>query len=239
MRNSSVSLQPRTPAPSLHTRSASLGQTAETPRPPQFVIPTIRLTLATPSTHGSPSVEPTPLAPRQGGPRKRLVPKKSKLSLLGGKPKEKAKENLEPGHEQTGRSSSSGRSFDIYVDPTDDPDIGEIIVVRKKKSRGALDEVQWSPAPLGDKTNFNPAPAQPKTEVPKEKEKFVPSIFKSKNDDKEKDKDKWWSIGRSKGLKKKQEHARSLSTRKFSSIYMIVKVIKRTYSFSPANRGRS
>jgi len=33
--------------------------------------------------------------------------------------------------------------FEIYVDPTNDPDIGEILMVKTKKSRLALDGMHW------------------------------------------------------------------------------------------------
>ena len=56
---------------------------------------------------------------------------------------------------RVGLPPSTGRTFDIYVDPADDPDIGEIVVLKKKKSRAGLNEVQWNA--LGDVTNTGEA----------------------------------------------------------------------------------
>jgi hypothetical protein len=39
------------------------------------------------------------------------------------------------------------------VDPTDDPEIGEIVMVKKKKSRAASNDVRWGPDALGEVTN--------------------------------------------------------------------------------------
>ena len=50
----------------------------------------------------------------------------------------------------------SGRGgYDIYVDQTDDPDIGEILVVRKKKSRAGLDGVSWGAEEVDLNLNLN------------------------------------------------------------------------------------
>lgn len=184
-------------------------------------IPTIRLVAATPSATGSStdpntslqllnqsqadwSVDsswavPSPIAPKilsvDPQPRKRVVPKKSKLGLLGTKDK---KIDFSDVVRRVGvDDSSAGRGgYDIYVDQTDDPDIGEILVVRKKKSRAGLNEVEWGP--LGEVTN-----------VPKEKERKE-SLLKVKG---EENKDKWWTIGRgrkdSKEKAKDKENAKS------------------------------
>ncbi|KAG6896181.1 hypothetical protein C0992_009839 [Termitomyces sp. T32_za158] len=80
--------------------------------------PTIRLVSATPSASG-----PSTLAPAVSpGPRRRLVPRKSRLKL--------ATESVPP--------------IDVYTDPKriDDDDIAEVVVVRKRR-RAALDTVQW------------------------------------------------------------------------------------------------
>ncbi|KAF5333935.1 hypothetical protein D9758_018162 [Tetrapyrgos nigripes] len=123
-------------------------------------VPSIRLIAATPSASGLSSEASTsmnsswtsvpsvssPIAPKNddAAPRKRLVPKKSKLGLLGvGSSKEKDKESqrgkdLSDVVRRVGASSSSRRGFDIYVDPADDPEIGEILMVKKKKSRAGF-----------------------------------------------------------------------------------------------------
>lgn len=127
-------------------------------------IPTIRLTQATPSDTSIPSV----IAPKSS-PRRKIVPKKSKLALLSTKavpPREKDLSDIlrrvnAPTTNLDGNATcnvtvnggttmkmkdllkfkdrSSRSTIDIYVDPADDPDIGEIVVVKKKKSRAKLD----------------------------------------------------------------------------------------------------
>ena len=143
------------------------------PLTPRFShVPTIRLTTATPSTtdHASPSV----LAPKGNTEtRRRLVPKKSKLGLLP--PDGTQLASSSPARGDVHRSST-GRTFNVYVDPADDPDIGEIVVIKKKKSRGGLNDLQWGP--LGDVTN---APAEGRS-----------------NDEK----DKWWTLRKGKNSKR-------------------------------------
>jgi hypothetical protein len=133
-------------------------------------------------------------------PRVRLVPKKSKLGLLGGA-KEKVKQQQ---HSKTGSSGRGG--FDIYVDPTYDPDIGEIVMVKKKKSRAALDGMQWGP--LGEVTNVAPVPP------PKQ------SFLRPKSEEKE----KWWTIGRgrkdSKEKSKEAERQKDIARSKCKSLPM-------------------
>ncbi|EPQ51625.1 hypothetical protein GLOTRDRAFT_117955 [Gloeophyllum trabeum ATCC 11539] len=160
-------------------------------------IPTIRLVEATPSAAGNTSqvnssfnsfngsvvTVPSPLAPRHEneGPRRRLIPKKSKLGLLGstsGKPKEKGKD-LSDVVRRVGGSASTGRGgFEIYVDPTEDPDFDDIVVVKKKKSRAALDGITWGLGTLGDVTNTTQTGGAAKVK------------------DERGEKDKWWTIGR-------------------------------------------
>ncbi|KAF8580290.1 hypothetical protein K439DRAFT_1637168 [Ramaria rubella] len=148
------------------------------------------------------------LAPKEHqSPRKKLVPKKSKLALLtsraSGSSSTREKDLSDVvrrvgdrwGMDQDGtcnvtvnggtmrnktkKSPSSRSTIDIYVDPADDPDIGEIVVVKKKKSRAALDGIRWA---LGEVTNGESAP---KDEKETEKVKI-----------KLEEKEKWWSIGR-------------------------------------------
>jgi serine/arginine repetitive matrix protein 2 len=148
--------------------------------PPQ--IPTIRLIEATPGMTPNTTVAsvpwthyPSPLAPRSDAdvPRTRLVPKKSKLSLLGVAKKDK--EGRHVGHGSSGRGG-----FEISVDSTYDPDIGEILMVKKKKSRAALDGLHWGA--LGEVTNVPSAVKQKRSGLQPKTE--------------EKEKDKWWTIGR-------------------------------------------
>lgn len=175
------------------------------------MIPTIRLTAATPSVTGTPSANTslttTILSPKaQAETRKRLVPKKSKLSLLsvGSKRGDKGKDLSDVARRVGVSSASTGRSFDIYVDPTDDPDIGEIVVVKKKKSRAGLDGLRWGA--LGDVTNtVKEVEAEKPKSKPKEKKRPATSL-KVKTDEKE----KWWTIGR--GRKDSKEKAKENAT---------------------------
>jgi len=133
------------------------------------VIPTIRLTAPTPSepnmschqSNAEPRIAetiPTPLPPKAnagGEPvRKCLVPKQSKLGLLGSSTREEREQDLSDVVQCiTGSMRSTGR-FKIYVDPADDPEIGDILLVKKKKSRAALNGMSWGT--LGEVTNVPP-----------------------------------------------------------------------------------
>jgi serine/arginine repetitive matrix protein 2 len=187
--------------------------------PPQAgpPIPSIRLISATPSATGlssegstsfNRSLEeswasvPLPLAPKSDiQSRKRLVPKKSKLGILNmGRDKEKNRgKDLSDVVRRVGADSFSARGgFDIFVDPTDDPDIGEIVMVKKKKSRLALDGMAWGA--LGEVTN-----------VPKVPPKEPAPLLKVKNEEKE----KWWTLGR--GRKDSKEKTKENKENKMSS----------------------
>ncbi|THH10678.1 hypothetical protein EW146_g8298, partial [Bondarzewia mesenterica] len=125
----------------------------------------------------------SPLAPKaeEQAPRKRLVPKKSKLGLLGVS-SNKTKDMSDVVRRVGGSASTSRGGFEIYVDPQNDPDIGDMVMVKKKKSRAALNGLKWGP--LGEVTNVPSAP--------KEKESGKGNLLKLKSEEK----DKWWSIRR-------------------------------------------
>ena len=136
--------------------------------------------------------------------KKRLVPKKSKLGTLSSTPfgsssSASANTDFSDVVRRIGAPAASSASslkakggFEIYVEPTDDPDIGEILVVRKRPSRvrGGLGGVGWGvevgadapppmPQPMGEKTNLGGAKEGP-----------------GKMDEKEGGKERWWTIGR-------------------------------------------
>jgi serine/arginine repetitive matrix protein 2 len=212
--------------------------TADPPPRGALPIPAIRLVQATPSpdsTAADVSVETAPvLTPRDHhpSPRKKLVPKKSKLALLASRAtgaaasaaslREKDLSDVVRrvgqgqdqgwGMDQDGacnvtvnggtarsvkglgrsrKNQSSRSTIDIYVDPANDPDIGEIVVVRKKKSRAALDGIRWA---LGEVTNASTAEADVPPKDDAEKVKI-----------KAEEKEKWWSIGRGKRDSKEKE----------------------------------
>ncbi|KAF8959872.1 hypothetical protein BDZ97DRAFT_1666634 [Flammula alnicola] len=202
---------------SLPLLSRSPVATTATPQagPP---IPSIRLISATPSATGLSSeastsfnrsleeswaTMPSPLAPKtaEADPaRRRLVPKKSKLSILGvgrDKEKERGKDFSDVIRRVGADYASSKGGIEIYVDPTIDPDIGEIVMVKKKKSRVALDGMAWS---ANDVTN-----------VPKVTPKEAPTLLKVKTEEKE----KWWSIGR--GRKDSKEKTKEAKENKITS----------------------
>ncbi|KAI0828480.1 hypothetical protein BC628DRAFT_1316551 [Trametes gibbosa] len=201
MRNT-LPLLSRAPAPS-STLARSASPISPADITPQEHVPTIRLISATPSAAGSAGdastsfasssyasiapFAPSPLAPKQtnDGPRKRIVPKKSKLGLLGGsKTKEKANKDFSDVVRRVGGTPSTGRGgFEIYVDQNDDPDLAEIVVVKKKKSRLGLDGMKWGT--LGEVTNVPSAPKDQKS-APGD------NLLKVKSDENQ----KWWSIGR-------------------------------------------
>ena len=198
---------------SLLSRSPSVATTPQAGQP----IPSIRLITATPSATGlsseastsfNRSLEeawasvPVPLAPKADiQPRKRLVPKKSKLNILNmGRDKEKNRgKDLSDVVRRVGVDSFTAKNgFEIFVDPTDDPDIGEIVMVKKKKSRLALDGMAWGA--LDEVTN-----------VPKVPPKEPAPLSKVKNEEKE----KWWTLGR--GRKDSKEKTKENKENKMSS----------------------
>ena len=201
----------RTAASTLSRSSANTPTSTSTP---PNIIPTIRLITANPSAYGtstnSPSsifttnstdpAWPTPLRPKDPSPKKRLVPKKkSKLNLLNARDKDKDQDKAKDlsdvlrrvGVSSSAAASASARGFEIYVDPADDPEIGEIVILKKRKSRAALEDVRWGPAPaaLGEVTN-------------------VPTAERGREGDareKEKAESKWWTIGRGRKDSKEKE----------------------------------
>ena len=188
---------------------------------PYHDVPTIRFTSATPSVMASSAPQdfssiapfaynaptasaPSPLAPRTNvSPQKRIVPKKSKLGLLASKPKlSTANTGKQKDFSDVGRrvgSSPSKRGFDIYVDHQDDPDFGEIMVVKKQKSRKGLNGMRWDA--LDEVTNV---PSVPKEKKSKENLLKVPKGDENQNT-------KWWSIGR--GRKDVKEKTSTLTLR--------------------------
>jgi serine/arginine repetitive matrix protein 2 len=123
------------------------------------VIPTICFAAATPSNAGlsfqsnafSPRVslfraKNLPLSPENSmfsashlaqsrSSRKRLAPKKSKLGLLGGSQLSQTSRERDLSDVAccVGANSSPCGGLDIYVDPREDHETGEIIMVKKKK----------------------------------------------------------------------------------------------------------
>lgn len=92
------------------------------------------------------------------------------------------------GGPHSGTASTRG-GFEIYVDPAEDSDITEIVVLKKKKSRVALDGMKWGA--LGEVTNV---PA-----VTAAKELQPSALLKVKAEE------KWWSIGRGRKDSKEKE----------------------------------
>jgi len=202
---------------------------------PATQIPSIRLISATPSSTGvsssvsgseasssfifnrsleeswaalAPTVGLAPKDDQAQEPRRKLVPKKSKLSLLGigmskgrDQKREERARDLSDVVRRVGVNPSSGSlsqqgfghnggagsgAFEIYVDPAVDPDIGDIVVVKKKKSRVGLDGLAW-----GGNDAMTEVTNVPKTRQ-EGKEGGKEGLLKVKIDEGQ----KWWSIGR-------------------------------------------
>ncbi|KAG2030786.1 hypothetical protein BDR03DRAFT_161432 [Suillus americanus] len=189
------------PTDTTRTRSPSPFETPTT----KPAVPTIRLISATPSPAVAPWSEPQPqipLAPKASSsdatPRRRLVPKKSKLGLLSSREADLSDVVRRVGARDSNKNASTG--LEIYVDPMLDPEIGEIVVVKKKKSRMALDGMRWGPA-LGEVTNVPHVKEKEKKEKKKDKE----NTTKVKVDEKS----GWWTIGKGKKDSKEKERPRS------------------------------
>lgn len=158
---------------------------------------------------------------------KRLIPKKSKLGLLSSKETARSKDLSDVVRRVTATNGSQASlvgssklkgGFEIYVDPSVDSELGDILVVKKQKSRAALDDMGWGPAAananapaskgvLGEVTNTSKNSSGKKE---KEKEKDG-GLLKVKVDEER----KWWSIGRgrkdSKEEKKNKEKENAAS----------------------------
>jgi serine/arginine repetitive matrix protein 2 len=161
--------------------------------PPPSKIPTIRLIHATPSnaslnpnetllTPNSP--ERTFISSQRSSQHKSIIPRKSKLGLLSGS---RRNDDFSDITRRLGLPPAS-RGTEIYVDPSNDPDIGEIVVVRKEKARGRLESIRWA---LGDKTN-----SASHSSDEREKSKKVKKKEKENSKPKGEEKDRWWTIGR-------------------------------------------
>jgi len=117
--------------------------------------------------------------------------------------------------------------FEIYVDPTVDPDIGEILVVRKRPSRvrGGLGGVGWGmesdgvievppvPSkgqPMGEKTNLGGG----------------------KGDEKEGGKERWWTIGRGRKDSKEEKEKEKEKKKGKENSKMSSSLKRRFFSFS-------
>lgn len=152
----------------------------------------------------------SPLAPRTNpSPHKRLVPKKSKLGLLVSKPKLAAAvssarskaDDFSDVVRRVGSSPSKGKGgFEIYVDHQEDSELGEILVVKKQKSRKGLNGMKWGA--LGEVTNV--------PNVPKEK-KSQENLLKVPKGE-ENQSSKWWSIGKGKKDVKEKDKNGTLGT---------------------------
>jgi serine/arginine repetitive matrix protein 2 len=163
-----------------------------TATPPVSRIPTIRLTHATPSS-SSHIFDETLLSPDSiisespESIRRIVKPQRSKLNILTGTRREREFSDIT---RRLGVHSQVSDGDDVYIDPSQDPDIGEIVVVKKKKSRAALDGIRWA---LGDKTNTNMTGKEENSKK-KTKDKVKEDASKTKSDESS----KWWTIGRGK-----------------------------------------
>jgi hypothetical protein len=214
----------------------SIPLSSATVETPHQSVPTIRLIDATPSAVVNPSdasqsaaynafdlPSTSPLVPRplttSNASRKRLVPKKSKLGLLGAVKgnKERSQNDFSDVVRRIGGITSAGQGgYEIYVDHTEDPDMEEIVLVKKKKSRLGLDAVAWGAGEenagtaLKLKGSENVLKPKQSSSIPKPKSKDkensikakpVEYLLKPKSDEGQ----KWWSIGRGRKDSKEQK----------------------------------
>lgn len=116
------------------------------------------------------------------------------------KEKDRSKDLSDVVRRVAGDSFSATGGFEIFVDPTVDPDIGEIVMIKKKKSRLALDGMAWGA--LGEVTNI--AKAVPKEAAP------LPKV-------KTEEKEKWWTLGRGRKDSKEKTKDNKISSKRKSS----------------------
>lgn len=236
---------------------------ADTPHQP---VPTIRFINATPSAVGSsfdastfdlPSTS-SPLAPRplttSNASRKRLVPKKSKLGLLGAVKgnKERSQNDFSDVVRRIGGTTSAGQGgYEIYVDHAEDSEFEEIVLVKKKKSRLGLDAVAWGPGEEKSSNVLKPKPSanalEPKssTNILKSKDKEnsvrvkpVEHLLRPKADENQ----KWWSIGRGRKDSKEQKEPRRSKCKHppaFSHPRMKLRIPDLDHSFQPQSHRRN
>jgi serine/arginine repetitive matrix protein 2 len=237
----------------------------QTPHSNPSNIPSIRLISATPSAAGSSAdgsmdtsqtynrsledawaaLAPSALAPKAPAaePRKRLVPKKSKLSLLGmgigiGSSASAAKERARDFSDITrriGADLSAAGGFEIYVDPEAGDELGEVVVVKKKKSRAALDGMAWGAKEV---TNVPKAPRESK-----EGKDGKGGLLKVKTEEGQ----KWWSIGRGRkdSKEEKKDKENKISHKRMWSIFypteseLMASVLAIEYIRDPQPRSKS
>lgn len=134
------------------------------------------------------------------------------------KEKSKAKD-LSDVARRVGGGSSAARGFDIYVDSTDDPELDEIVMVKKQKSRGGLDGMAWGA--LGEVTNVPQATQSYGAPAPIKPLEQHSTLAKIKAEEKE----KWWSIGRgrkdSKEKNKEKENSKTSKASRAKSQYFV------------------
>ena len=169
---------------------------------------------------------PAALAPRNSDSpsKRRLVPKKSKLSLLGGSAREgsrKKERDFSDVVRRVGGDSSTRGGFEIYVDPSADSELGEVLMVHKKKSRAGLRGLGWGKA-LDDVTNATQAPSKEGATTLKVKDEPVKE-------------NKWWTIGRGRKDSKDKEQSKTKSRSKCEYNFLIFDFADTFNSSSPDN----
>lgn len=208
--------------------------TLPTNTPPPSKIPTIRLIHATPSTAASPNPNETLLTPdspktsrfvsQRGSTRSKSI--KSKRSTLGLLQSSKRKDDFSDITRRLGIPPPA-RGTEIYVDPSNDPDIGEIVVVKKEKSRGKLESIRWA---LGDKTNSQSSDEREKIKKEKKKDK---ENTKPKGEDK----DRWWTLGRGRKDSKESKPIKGQGRPKCECVPVIPLVIS-SYRTQPPDQAQ-
>jgi serine/arginine repetitive matrix protein 2 len=153
------------------------------------------------------------------------VPKKSKLGLLGVSAK-KSQTDFSDVVRRVGGTTSAGRgAYEIHVDHTEDLELEEVVLVKKKKSRLGLDGIfgdenilksKSSGNALKPKSSANILRSKGSSNILKAKTKGAENSLKPKGVEnllkpKAEEKDKWWSIsrGRKDSSKEQKDSKRS------------------------------
>ncbi|KAF5320363.1 hypothetical protein D9611_011342 [Ephemerocybe angulata] len=174
-----VSATPSSTSISMSGLASPMLGTSATPwdeMPPPPPIPKHHLTSSSSSSRLRPKASSTTMkdAPTSAAPAARLVPKKSKLRMLGslGRDKQDKRDFSDVVRRVAGNNPSASQSqsslnllqgggrggflggssklslrggFEIYVEPAGDPEMEDVVVVKKGRGRGGLEGVGWGP----------------------------------------------------------------------------------------------
>jgi serine/arginine repetitive matrix protein 2 len=102
------------------------------------------------------------------------------------------------------KSASARRGFEIYVDPAEPATEGEVVLIKKKKSRPVLNGLRWGSSSSTSGVALDEVTNVPSSRKSEDKKKDQPALLKVK--DENASMGKWWSIGRSRKESKEKEN---------------------------------